>query len=307
MTYRLYRRDAVKAGEHYFAVSCHGCQQKIYIVEDPAKGSKGIPFAGDADFAIPCNRCFHDDIYKIPEFETIQSAEDLPSTFPTRATISKSSRKPLSRSYPDAKVTMGVGYIEDRPRAAALVGKIVTSWADVEVQCARLLSVLMNTAIPESAAVFGSLRSSRAQSDALVAVADITLTDKDLALFNAYMKRKAALEKERNDLAHGCFGVSVSIPDHIVWVSQTDFLNFSIAHSSGKEGVTLKDKQFVYELGTLERIAFEISEYYNQLGFLVGYLLAKKQGELDFCKDRYKELCNLPFLKELINTHKKKK
>lgn len=305
MTYRLYRRDEVRAGEHYFSVTCRGCKNKIYILEDPAKGVSGFPLVGDSDLSIPCIRCCHDDIYKFAEIEPVQSAEDLPSTYPPRAKISKSSRKPLNRSYPHAKVIMGVGFIEDRPKAAALVGKIITSWADVEVQCARLLSVLMNTDIPESAAVFGSLRSSRAQSDALSAVAEITLNHKDLLLFNAYIKRKAALEKERNDLAHGCFGVSVSIPDHVVWVSQTDFLNFSIAHSAGKGGVTLKDKQFVYELGTLERIASEISEFYAQLGFLVGYIRASKEGNNDFCRDRYQKLCKLPFLNGLMNTPKK--
>lgn len=307
MTYRLYRRKAVKAGEYYLSVSCHGCNENIYLIEDPAKGVHGIPFLGDAYFSIPCNRCRHDDIYEMPEIEIVQSKEDLPSTFPSRATISKSSRKPLSRSYPQAKVVMGVGYIEDRPRAAALVGRIITSWADVEVQCALLLSVLMNTGIPESAAVFGSLKRSTFQADVLTAVAEVTLQQNDLLLFKAYLKRKSALEKERNDLAHGCFGVSVSIPDHIVWVSQTDFLNFSVAHSAGKDGVTLSDKLYVYELGTLERIASEISEFYDQLGFLVGYIRARKEGKDDFCKNRYQELCKLPFLKELINTAKNKK
>lgn len=307
MTYRLYRRNAVKAGEHYFCVSCHGCKEKIYILDDPTKGALGVPVSPDNDFSIPCSRCGHDDIYKFHEIEATRSEEDIPSTYPIRGPISKSSRKPLTRSYPNAGVIMGVGYIEDRPKAAALIGKIVTSWADVEVQCARLLSVLMNTAISESAAVFGSLRSSRAQSDALIAVAEIALSHKDLSLFNAYLKRKAALEKERNDLAHGCFGVSVSIPDHIIWISQTDFLNFSVGDSARNEGVTLRDKLFVYEIGTLERISSEICEFYDHLGFLVGYLFARKEGKSDFCKHRYEELRKLPFIAEIMNTAKKKK
>lgn len=302
MTYRIYRRDEVKEGNYYFGVTCHGCNNKIYALEDPAKGVNGVPLFGDADFSIPCSRCGHDDLYQSQEIEALRAAENLPSTYPSRAIISKSPRKPLNRSYPHAKVVMGVGYIEDRPKAAALVGKIVTSWADIEVQCARLLSVLMNTDIPESAAVFGSLRNSRAQSDALTAVAEISLNHKDLLLFNAYSKRKAALEKERNDLAHGCFGVSVSIPDHIIWVSQTDFLNFIAAPSSGKDGLTLNDKLFVYELGTLERIASEISQFHSQLGSLIGYLRAVKEGKSDFCKDRYVSLSNQPYIKQFIST-----
>lgn len=306
MTYRLYRREKVKSGNYYVAVACHRCNKNIYILDDPSKGAKGIPSFGDADFSIPCGRCGHDDIYRPQELMALESKEDLPSTYPPRAIISKSPRKPLNKSYPNAKVVMGVGYIEDRPRAAALVGRIITSWADVEVQCARLLSALMHTGIPESAAVFGSLRRSTFQSDVLTAVAEVALQHKDLMLFKAYLKRKSALEKERNDLAHGCFGVSVSIPDHIVWVSQTDFLNYSVAHSAGKDGVTLTDKLYVYELGTLERIASEISDFYHQLGYLVGYIRARKEGRDEFCEERYQDLCKLPCLKDFINSAKKK-
>lgn len=298
--YRLYRREKVKKGEYYFFMTCHGCGHKIYLFEDKSKGTIALPVNEESNFSVPCSRCCLDDTYESKEVESTRSDENLPSTYPERVVMSKSSRKPLKKSYPNAKVTMGVGFIEDRPKAAALVGRIVTSWADVEVQCARLLSALMNTAIPESAAVFGSLRSSRAQSDALIAVAEVALSSKELALVNAFLKRKAALEKERNDLAHGCFGVSVSIPDHILWVSQNDFLNFSASHSAGKSGVDLDDKLFVYELGTLERIAAEISEYHVQLGSLTGYVVALKNGNENFTRPRYKELCVLPFIKNLI-------
>jgi hypothetical protein len=51
-------------------------------------------------------------------------------------------------------------------------------------------------------------------------MAETVLGKKDLLLCNAYIKRKEALENERNDLANGYFGVSLSIPDHILWVSK---------------------------------------------------------------------------------------
>src|SRR5690606_13454720 len=161
----------------------------------------------------------------------------------------------------------GVGYIEDRPAAAAIVGRVITSWADLEVQSARLLAELMGTNVPAAAAVFASLRSSRAQFDALNAAATAVLDKPDYELFAAHMMRRSGLEKERNDLAHGCFGVSVAIPDHIVWVAQADYVSFT-ADPSDPEG--FRKMQFVYELGTLERIAQEISEFYHQLGSFTG-------------------------------------
>jgi hypothetical protein len=248
-------------------------------------------------------------LYSVDELQIVQATEFVPSAYPERETISRSSRKPLAKSYPNAKSTMGVGYIEDRPKAAALVGRIITSWADIEVQAARLLAELMGANIPQAAAVFGSLRNSRAQSDALSAAAEVVLNEQDLELFHAYIARKASLEKERNDLAHGCFGVSVSIPDHIVWVSQSDFLAFTAAHKASQNTFDLKEKQFVYELGTLERIAQEIAEFYSQLGFFTGYLVAR-HGGLDgeaFRVSRYCELCNQPHIKEALKAIQMKK
>jgi len=308
MPYRLHRREAVQAGAWYYALKCKGCGELIYVLDDTSEGKTPLQIVGDGKISVPCNRCTHDDSYSIYDLQTVQATEALPSTHPERANISKSSRKPIKKSYPNAKVTMGVGFIEDRPKAAALVGRIITSWAHIEVQSARLLAELMGTNIPPAAAVFGSLRSSRSQADALIAAAEVVLDDKDLLLFNAHIARKASLEKERNDLAHGCFGISVGIPEHIVWVAQSDFLAFTAAHKANQPVPDLADKQFVYELGTLERIAQEITELYHQLGFFSGYLSARHDGPngAAFRAKRYPELCNQPHIKQALKTLREK-
>jgi len=307
MAYRIYRRDPVQQGAWYYALKCKRCKELIYILDDPSKGKRAVSLVGDGQLSVPCSRCAHDDLYSVDELQTVQADEALPSAYPEREAVSKSSRKPITKSYPNAKVTMGVGYIEDRPKAAALVGRIVTSWADIEVQSARLLAELMGTNIPAAAAVFGSLRSSRAQADALSAAAETVLDEKDLLLFQAHIARKASLEKERNDLAHGCFGVSVSIPDHIIWVAQSDYLAFTAAHKANQIAPDLAKKQFVYELGTLERIAQEIAEFYHQLGFFTGYLVARHGGPNGeaFRAKRYPALCNQPHIKQALNNLRK--
>ncbi|VWB52110.1 hypothetical protein BST28156_02421 [Burkholderia stagnalis] len=304
MPYRLYRRDPVVKGQWYVVLKCKGCHELIYVLDDMSNGTRPITFAGDGDLSVPCRRCMHDGLYSPSDLQIVKSEESFPSTYPEREAVSNSPRKPLTRSYPDAKVTMGVGYIEDRPKAAALVGRIITSWADVEVQVTRLLAELMGANIPQVAAVFGSLRNSRTQSDALGAAAEVVLNGNDLLLFQAYILRKASLEKERNDLAHGCFGVSVNIPDHIIWVSQSDLLAFNAAHKANQNIFDLREKQFVYELGSLERIAREIAEFYDQLGFLTGYLSARHNGPAGeaFRATRYNELCNQPHIKDALKS-----
>lgn len=302
MAYRLYRRDPVIKGSWYYALKCKGCGKFIHVLDDPSRGANLLQIAGDGALSVPCKQCTHDDLYSVIDLHSVQATESFPSTYPERVAIAKGARKPLVKSFPNAKVTMGVGYIEDRPKAAALVGRIVTSWADIEIQVTRLLAELMGANIPQVAAVFGSLRNSRSQSDALIAAAEAVLNEQDLLLFHAYIARKASLEKERNDLAHGCFGVSVSIPDHVVWVAQSDFLAFTAAHTANQNVFDLMEKQFIYEIGTLERIAQEIAEFHNQLGFFTGYLIARHEGARGtaFRGQRYSELCAQPHIKEAI-------
>ncbi|MDN2568463.1 hypothetical protein N1F89_19735 [Aquibium sp. A9E412] len=300
MAYRLYRRDPVMKGSWYYAVNCKGCGELIYVLDDNSGGKSPVRMTGDGQLSIPCLRCAHDDLYSKDDISLVQATEDLDGGRPERIAISPASRKPLWKAYPSAKATFGVGYIEDRPAAAAIVGRVITAWADIEVQCARLLAELMGTNIPAAAAVFGSLRSSRAQHDALSAAAEAVLNELDFELFTAHMARRSSLEKERNDLAHGCYGVSVAIPNHIVWVAQADYLAFSAGRGDPD---AFRKKQFVYELGTLERLAQEIEEFYNQLGFLTGYLRARRDGPngAAFRAQRYPQLCSQPHIRQTLD------
>lgn len=304
MPYRLYRRDPILIGSWYFAVSCKACGKPIYVLDDTSNGTKKVEITGDGEISTPCFRCGHDGLYPATELEAIQAAESLDGAHPQRVEISSSPRKPLMRTCSKAKVTFGVGYIEDRPRAASIVGRVITSWADIEVECARLLAELMGTNIPVSAAVFGSLKSSRAQHDALEAAAAVSLDERDYELFSAHMARRSSLEKERNDLAHGCFGVSVALPDSVVWVSQADYLDFTASYRHDPKALDkFREKQFIYELGTLERISQEIEEFYNQLGFFRGYLFARCSGleGLQFRFQRYPQLCSQPHIQPALD------
>ena len=305
MAYRMYRRDPVDKGSWYHSVRCKACGEMVYVLDDRSNGTKPIKMAGDDELLISCNKCLHDDTYLVGDVEVAQATEDRPSEKPDRVAVSKSSRKPLLKSFPKSNPVMGVGYIGDRPEAAAIVGRIVTSWADVEVQSARLLSELMGTNIPAAAAVFGSLRSSRAQHDAISAAASVTLNEPDLELFEAHMNRRSSLEKERNDLAHGCYGVIVGVRDHVAWASQGDFLRFTTSARSGEPipAEEFRKKIFVYEFGTLERIAQEIEEFYHQLGFFSGYLVARSggsDGEV-FRAQQYSQLCSQPHIRQALD------
>jgi hypothetical protein len=303
MVCRLYRRDPIVAGRWYYAFRCKGCNALIHSLDDSSNGQSPCKFGG-GQFNVPCLACGHDDLYQVSDILHVQAERDGPGGRPSRIAPSKSSRKPLVKAYPHAKATFGVGYIEDRPAAAAIVARIITSWADIEVQCGRLLAELMGTNVPAAAAVFGSLRSSRAQHDALEAAAKVVLDERDYELFAAHMARRNSLEKERNDLAHGCYGVSVSIQEHIIWVSQVDYIIFMAESARGNNKIdNFRKKQFVYELGILERIAQEIEEFYHQIGFFTGYLWARHGGPqgASFRATRYPQLCNQPHISQALD------
>lgn len=298
LRYRIYPRDPVIQGDWYFAVTCKGCGKLIHPLKDQSRGLAPINIMGDPEFLIPCSRCLHDDRYEVQDLHRVEATESYEGFRPTRVDVSRSSRKPLLPQFKKAQPIMGVGLIEDRPKAAAIVGRIITAWADIEVQCARLLARVIGTSAPAAVAVFASLRSSRAQADALEAAVGAVLDSRDRRLFSAHMARKAALEKERNDLAHGCYGVDVRMPDAIIWVAQTDYITFTTAYETGTDRQALeayRKKMFVYELGTLERIAQEISQFHEQLGSFCGYLGSANQ---EFRAERYSQLCDQPHIRE---------
>jgi hypothetical protein len=233
LIYRIYPRDPIIAGGWYYSITCKGCGEPIHALEDSSCGTIPVVMTGGGIFRIPCRLCLHDDEYIADGMAPIEAQRSYPGFRPDRVSVSKASRKPLLPQFKDSNPIMGVGLIEDRPKAAAIVGRIITAWADIEVQSARLLAKIMGTNVAPAAAVFSSLRSSRAQADALDAAASVALNDHDHILFSAHMARKAALEKERNDLAHGCYGVAVNLPDAIVWVAQSDFITFTTSQEHG--------------------------------------------------------------------------
>jgi hypothetical protein len=298
LRYRFYTREPVIEGNWYYALTCKGCGKLIYPLEDSSQGSAALNMVGDAEIIVPCPRCLHDDLYQFSDLSAVKAQESFDGFRPNRVPISRSSRKPLLPQFKKAQPIMGVGLIEDRPKAAAIVGRIITAWADIEVQCARLLAKVMGTNVPAAAAVFSSLRNSRAQAEALEAAAKAVLDTQDRRLFSAYMARKAALEKERNDLAHGCYGVVTTMPEAIIWVSQADYITFTTTHEFGTDQDTLeayRKKMFVYEIGTLERIAQEVAEFHGQLGGFIGYLGSSDPA---FRKERYVQLCGQPRIRD---------
>jgi hypothetical protein len=300
--YRLARPPQVTKGQWYFIVTCKGCSKPIYLVNDPFNGVDPHRFVGSGQISTPCTRCRTDTTYSAQEVSSIQSAEDIAARTPSRREPSNMSRQPIATRYPNVKPTFGPGFLEDRPQAAALVARCVALWTEVEVQLANLLAEMLRANTEPAIALFLTIQNSRIQGAVLDAVAQVVLTDaKEYELFCALMNYRKSVEKERNDLAHGCFGGADEIAEGVAWIDPIHLTSHGIkmrATGVTSEAISsLRSKTFVYELADLETVACNIEDLHKQLGFFSGYLFSYRDGAQDgpsWRAMRYPQLCAEP-------------
>ena len=162
-------------GEWYVVVPCRSCKRPIDLVRDPHAGADPHRFVGDGFVSTPCMRCHADEQYATHEITSVQADEDVDWGRPTRVEPSNMPRQPLTKRYPQIKPTFGPGFLEDRPKAAALVARCIALWTEVEREEARLLATMLRANTEPAIAMFLALRSSRVQFDVLEAVATVVL------------------------------------------------------------------------------------------------------------------------------------
>jgi hypothetical protein len=121
-------------------------------------------------------------------------------------------------------LTVGTDAIGKRPELEKLVGDCLIAWPHVEAEMALYLGELLGTVTASTLAVFQALRRSSGQREAVLAAGRIELDDRDLELLEAILTVHKATETERTALAHGHFGISESVPDGLIWMNATDYV-----------------------------------------------------------------------------------
>jgi len=294
-TYRLAFHPTITKGDWYFGVTCHECGKSIHSIVNKNKSPVATTIVGNGQFSIPCYHCGHDDLYELDELTAQIAEENRKSLKGRRPSPSNSQKKPYLPAYKKYKVNIGPEAIELIPDIALVVSRIVSNWTLVETAISSFLSICLKADSEPSVALYLSLRNSRAKSDALDSVISLTLDKDDQHLFHAVMQWKGAVEKVRNEVAHGVLGASFETADHLFWMSTGDYAVHSI--SVRNDGLTDENKKsfqsrmFVYEIGTLERIAREIEELYHFLRAFGGYLTS---SDPVWRKKRYPKLCAEP-------------
>ena len=158
------------------------------------------------------------------------------------------SRQPLNYVRRKAKFRVPANALGERPELAALIGECIAVWSQVEAQLAIMLSAIMKAETGITAAVFLSIRNSRAQREALTAAAQVELKDRELEMFSAIAILYQSLDSQRTDLAHGIFAVSEDLPDALLWLDSKHYTqhhveSWSDIPSDGLLGQLAKDAE----------------------------------------------------------------
>jgi hypothetical protein len=140
-----------------------------------------------------------------------------------------------------------------------------------------MLSAIMKAETGITAAVFLSIRNSRAQREALTAAAQVGLKDRELEMFSAIATVYQSLDSQRTDLAHGIFALSDDLPDALLWIDSKHFTQrhietWSETPSSGLLGQLAQDMEskdklrnnaFVFRKEDLTSLRDEIREFWG--------------------------------------------
>ncbi len=219
-------------------------------------------------------------------------------------------RQPLPRNLRKEGYAIASLGMDKRPEVASLIGQCLMHWPNIELQMALLLGVLLNATNEAAVAVYLSLRAGRVRQDAINAAANITLNGEVLELYRAIIAFQRSIEAQRNDLAHGCFGVMDAVPDGVLWMEPQHVANFmlnfwnKIEHStptgppiptSQQEKDRIHegnlDRLFVYRKADIEQLLGDITALWRTLGSFIYFLRNSRPQNI------YDQLCNEPHVK----------
>jgi hypothetical protein len=195
-------------------------------------------------------------------------------------------RQPLKYVSRKAKFRMPANALAERPELAAIIGECIAFCSQVEAYLAIMLGAIMKTETGISAAVFLSIRNSKAQREALTAAAQVGLDGRELEMFSAIAIVAQSIDSQRTDLAYGIFGVSEDLPDDLLWMDPKDYTrlhienwneiskNATLASSLSHKGNDddMRNSFFVYRKADLLSLREEIKELWRAVFLFTLYL-----------------------------------
>lgn len=189
-------------------------------------------------------------------------------------------RQPYLPHFSHLDFAVGAGVLDNRPELAARLGRCIAVWSYADNEMGHLLGILLETNAPVAQEVFGQLRRSAKQIEVLEIAARHKLFERELELFNSIVGAYKYLEKERNCLAHGCFGVASNDETVLLWLPVKDHLEFQTGVLSKlANGVNVEDlhehlrtRMYVYRESDLSGIEDDMKSFRKLAGQFNVYL-----------------------------------
>jgi hypothetical protein len=189
--------------------------------------------------------------------------------------------QPYLPTFSNKRYSVGFQAINDRPALASVIGKCVGIWSYVDNGVGNLFGILLGVDSEATHRVFLTLRKAAKQLEALDAAAiGKRLSDDEKTVYSGIINEYGSLEKQRNKLAHGLFGICpddedllfvIGIDRHVLW--QADIipkLDRGEIPADPHEG--LKEHLYVYRLSDLESLHRQMEQLWWDLFYFNGYL-----------------------------------
>lgn len=208
----------------------------------------------------------------------------------------------LASPADETTLDIGAGAIGKQPALEKIIGECLISWPHVEAEMALFLGEILGTENAASSAVYQILRRSSAQREAVTEAARAGLSQVDQEITNALLNVHKSIEAERNALAHGHFGLANTIPDGIVWMTSSDYVNIRIFLISRPAAIwnpqnkkTLLSRVWVYREPDLKAILDDIRELAGLWYSAIKYLRLPEGSEGR--AQVYRQLCERPHIR----------
>lgn len=188
--------------------------------------------------------------------------------------------QPYLPTFSNKRYSVGFQALKERPAFAEIIGLCVSIWSYVDNEIGGLFGILLGTDSEAAHRVFLVLRRWSNQQEALNAAAESKLSGDEMALYQALITDYKSLESQRNEIAHGCFGICpdddsllfvIKVLHHVIW--QADILP---KHMKGIIPVDshqgLKERMYVYSLMELETLYNRMEKLWFDIFYFNGYL-----------------------------------
>ncbi len=287
-------------GGLYHGPKCRHCGFQIHL--SPAVSGGHSPLmSGPGRLKVQCPKCLKVDLFATSEVKPFMAGESWTAPTSPRLQPSGHSKMPLNEAYPDAQPLFGPGFLEDRPEAAAMVGRCLGAWSEVDSAVASLFFSLLGSHRSPAVAAFSAIRSNRIQTEAITTTAKASLNEQDYELVMAALRVKDRAEKERNDLAHGHFGGCYDMPRAVAWMNVDDRIAHQFKEFASPEASMAwqRERMFVYEPEDLATAYELILEAAMCVGQVSAYLAINDRPQAR--AQRYQSLSTRPHILEALN------